>query len=85
MRYRASKAEINTFFDKGAYSGHTTCMSPVKTAKRHAQIRADFLSKRAAEAECKVELVAAMHECNEKEESSAFHYEESQVSGNDAR
>lgn len=59
MRYRASKAEINTFFDKGAYSGHTTCMSPVKTAKRHAQIRADFLSKKSVE----VEVVAAVHEC----------------------
>jgi hypothetical protein len=59
MRYRALKNEINTFFDKGAYSGHTTCMSPVKTAKRHAQIRADFLSKKSVEGE----LVAAMHEC----------------------
>lgn len=85
MRYRTFNTEINTFFEKGAYRGHTTGMSPIKTAKRHAQIRADFLSKKIAEAECKVEVVAGMYDCNEEKESIAFHYEESQVSGNDAR
>jgi hypothetical protein len=75
MRYRASKDEINTFFDKGAYRGHTTCMSPVKTAKRHAQIRADFLSKKSAAVECKV---SAMHEC---EVDDSICDQESQVLG----